>query len=86
MQFSQGSAGMNQYAGNLQQPYPNKYQNVHSSQVGKKSINGAQGVYGSEGSSLRVGKERSDNRESSLNERQQQQRDSSNNGTNTFHP
>lgn len=41
MQYSQGSSGMNQYAGNLQQPYPNKYQskNVHSSQVGKKSVN-----------------------------------------------
>lgn len=26
MQYSQGSSGMNQYAGNLQQPYPNKYQ------------------------------------------------------------
>ena len=50
-------------------------------------MNAAQGVYGSEGSSLRVGKERSGpDRESSLNERQQQQRDSSNNGTNTFHP
>ena len=29
MQFSQGSAGMNQYAGNLQQPYPNKYQSKY---------------------------------------------------------
>ena len=60
---------------------------VHSSQVGKKSVNN-QGVYGSEGSSLRVGKERSgQDRESSLNERQ---RDNSNNGSgganNAFHP
>ena len=44
-----------------------------------------QNVYGSEGSSLRVGKERSGpDRESSLNERQ---RDNSNGGTNnSFHP
>jgi hypothetical protein len=53
----------------MQQPYPNKLQNVHSSQVGKRSNNN-QGAYG-DANTLRVGKERSTNdRESSLNERQ----------------
>ena len=51
---------------------------VHSSQVGKKSTVNGSGVYGSEGSSLRVGKDRSNHdRESSQNERN---RDNSNNG------
>ena len=36
MQFNQ-SSNANQYAGNMQQPYPNKLNNVHSSQVGKRS-------------------------------------------------
>jgi len=82
MQFSQSSS-MNQYAGNLQQPYPNKYQNVHSSQVAKRSNNQAYG--GTEAASLRVNKERStQDRESSLNERQP--RDSSSNGGSSFHP
>jgi len=69
----------NQYTNNMQQPFPNKYQNVHSSQVGKRS-NNTQQAYG-EPATLRVGKERSQNdRESSLNDRQP--RENSNSGAN----
>lgn len=47
----------------MQQPFPNQFKNVTSSQVGKK-VSGSN-IYGSDANSLRAGKER----ESSQNDR-----------------